>query len=382
MTNLPSNYESFNEARKKGFIEIKKLKDQGKKVVGVYCAFTPQEIISAAGIIPVSLCGMSEEPIAAAEQFLPRNLCPLIKSSYGHAITDTCPYFYFADYVVGETTCDGKKKMYEEIAKMKPMHMMYLPNSQFGKDSFAQMKHEVLELKKTLESHFGVDITEEAIREQIKIYNRERVALRNFYELGKLIPPPVTGRDIQKVFDGSEFCFDSDGVIEMLNQLTVQAKADFENGNCPVKDTAPRVMITGCPIGGVTEKVLAAIEAAGAVVVAFENCGAIRTNHLVDETMDPIDALTEKYLSTGCACMSPNTNRLKLIEEIMNDYAIDGVVDVVLQACHTFNLETTHVSRLVKDKMGKAYMTLETDYSKSDAGQLKTRLEAFVELIS
>lgn len=382
MIELPQKFEAFSDARKNGFIDIKKIKDEGKKVVGVYCAFTPQEIISAAGMIPVSLCGVSEDTIKDAEKHLPRNLCPLIKSSYGHAITDTCPYFYFADFIIGETTCDGKKKMYELIGKIKPFHMINLPKTQFGETSLDSMKREVVRLKEKLEQTFELTISEESIKAQIVLYNRERQALKDFYELGKLIPPPLTGREIQKVLDGSDFIFDTEGYIETLKQMTVEALATFERGEHKIKKSAPRIMITGCPIGGVTEKVLGAIENAGAVVVAFENCGAIRTTDLlVEETGDPIGALAYKYLNTGCSCMTPNPNRMKLIERIVNDYQIDGVVDVVLQACHTFNVETATVSQLVKQQLGKPYISIETDYSKSDMGQIQTRLEAFIELL-
>lgn len=380
---LPKNFEEFSDARKTGFIEIKKIKESGTKVVGVYCAFTPQEIISAAGMVPVSLCGVSEEVIKDAERELPRNLCPLIKSSYGHAITDTCPYFYFADFIIGETTCDGKKKMYELIGKIKPFHMINLPKTQFQENSLDMMKTEVIRLKTKLEEHFNIEITERSIREQIVLYNKERRALKAFYELGKLVPPPLSGREIQSILDGSDFIFDSEGYIATLEQMTADALKAFESGEHKIEKTAPRIMITGCPIGGITEKVLGAIENAGAVVVAFENCGAIRTTEqLVEEAGDPYEALAYKYLNTGCSCMTPNTNRMELIERIVQDYQIDGVVDVVLQACHTFNVETATVSHLVKNQLGKPYMTIETDYSKSDLGQIQTRLEAFVELLS
>ena len=108
--NLPENFETYPEARKKGFLRMKAMKDSGKQVVGLFCSFVPLELVYAAGLVPVGLCACTEEPIPAAEAHLPKNLCPLIKASYGFAVTDTCPYFYFSDLVVGETTCDGKKK--------------------------------------------------------------------------------------------------------------------------------------------------------------------------------------------------------------------------------------------------------------------------------
>ena len=115
---LPEQFEQFGEARRAGFLRVKELKEQGGRVAGTFCTFTPLEILDAAGFTPVSLCGMSQETIAAAEAHLPANLCPLIKSSYGFAVSDKCPYTYFSDLIVGETTCDGKKKMYELLGEL------------------------------------------------------------------------------------------------------------------------------------------------------------------------------------------------------------------------------------------------------------------------
>ena len=124
---LPEQFETFSEARKNGFLAVKQIKDEGGLIAGTFCTFTPCEILDAAGISPVSLCGMSNETVPDAERDLPKNLCPLIKSSYGFAISDKCPYTHFADLIVGETTCDGKKKMYELLGQIKPVYVLQLP---------------------------------------------------------------------------------------------------------------------------------------------------------------------------------------------------------------------------------------------------------------
>ncbi len=105
---LPEEFVSYPEARKQAFLRLKELKEQGRRVVGIFCTYTPLELIDAAGATPVVLCGIGEENIPAAEQRLPKNLCPLIKASYGGAVTDHCPFFYFFDMVRAESTCDGK----------------------------------------------------------------------------------------------------------------------------------------------------------------------------------------------------------------------------------------------------------------------------------
>jgi len=86
-------------------------------VIGFYCLYSPMEIAVAAGAIPLPLCGTRNDPIAAAENILRRNLCPLIKSSFGFAVTDTCPFFRFSDIIIGDTTCDGKKKIFELLSR-------------------------------------------------------------------------------------------------------------------------------------------------------------------------------------------------------------------------------------------------------------------------
>jgi benzoyl-CoA reductase/2-hydroxyglutaryl-CoA dehydratase subunit BcrC/BadD/HgdB len=155
--------EDFKRNREENIIKIKELKEQGVKIVGVYCTFCPKELIMAAGAIPVSLCGTSNEPIAAAEEILPRNLCPLIKSSYGFAVTDTCPYFYFSDLIVGETTCDGKKKMFEMLRELKPVHVMQLPHLKESEASIELWISEVRRLRSRLEDELNVEICDENI---------------------------------------------------------------------------------------------------------------------------------------------------------------------------------------------------------------------------
>ena len=140
--------------RNKGFIRAKEFKDNGGKLAGCLCSYTPQEVLDAAGIATVGLCGTSNETIPDAEKVLPKNLCPLIKSTYGFAYSEKCPYTYFSDIIIGETTCDGKKKMYELLNEIKETYVLHLPQSQersYAKDIWYE---EVRLLKGKLEEKF------------------------------------------------------------------------------------------------------------------------------------------------------------------------------------------------------------------------------------
>ena len=376
---LPEVFEEFAEARRNSFLSVKKIKEEGIPVVGVFCTYLPREIPNAMGAAVVGLCSVSDETIPDAEKDLPRNLCPLIKSSYGFAKTDKCPFFYFSDLIVGETTCDGKKKMYEMLAEFKPVHVVQLPNSQ-TEDGIQMYRKELIRFKEILEERFGTVIREEAIRDQIRQRNDiTRALLRLQYVMAK-DPAPVNGLDIVNTVYGSGFNLHTETLADTLNAVTDKIEAEYAQGKNVGKK--PRILVTGSPSGGAALKVVKAIENNGGVAVCFENCSGIKPLILADEeNPDVYDALARKYIQIGCSCMSPNTNRMELLEKLIRDFHVDGVVDLVLQACHTSNVESYLVRKLVKEKMGIPYTLVETDYSQADVGQIETRMAAFIEML-
>ena len=382
MQKLPDNLASYHDKRQKGFITMKNLKDKGQRVVGTFCSFVPQEIIYAAGAIPCGLCASSEEPIPDAESVLPANLCPLIKASYGFALTDKCPYFYFSDIIVGETTCDGKKKMFELLNEIKETYVLQLPNSRDYPDALESWRNEIIRFKEKLEDFYKITITEDDIKKAIKMKNRERDILREYLELGKLVPVPISGYEMGTLIDGLSFSFDIDERCETTAKRTAEVKELWEKEFKGKESKRPRIMVTGCPNMGVRDKIIKNLEELGADCVVIDTCNGIRTQlDKVREDTDVYTALAEKYLNVTCSVMSPNKPRFEEMGVLLDEFKVDAVVEVVLQACHTFNIETYNVKRYVTEEKGLPYMSLETDYSQSDKGQITTRLEAFIEML-
>lgn len=377
---LPEVFEEFAEQRKNSFLAVKEAKEKGIPVVGSYCTYFPKELPMAIGAAAVSLCSMSGETIEVAEQDLPKNLCPLIKASYGFAKTDKCPYFYFSDLVVGETTCDGKKKMYELMSQFKDVYVMQLPQSQDERGR-KFWRESCLELKRKLEEKFGTVITDEAVRQAVHTENGVRRALQRFYGVMKHDPAPITGLELFRVLYGSTFKLDRSSLADELNALTDKIEAEYAAGKR--LDKKPRILITGCPMGGATEKVIEAIENNGGVVVTYENCSGAKAieREVKEDTDDIYGAIADRYLGIGCSVMTPNNNRFKLLDEMIDEYKVDGVVEMVLQACHTYSVESKSVRRFVTHDKEIPYIYIETDYSKTDVGQLNTRLAAFVEML-
>src|ERR1035437_9975451 len=148
-------------------------KARGRPIVGIMCEFTPREVILAAGAVPVCLCGGSAATIPAAEQFLPANVCPLIKSTFGYHVTGKNPFLNWADLVVAETTCDGKKKMFELMSATKPTYVLELPQKAGDADALEHWTQEVRKFKEHLEQRFQTRITDEKLRNAARLMNRE-----------------------------------------------------------------------------------------------------------------------------------------------------------------------------------------------------------------
>lgn len=380
---LPSKFENFTENKKMGFLKMKQLKESGKKVAGVFCTYTPLELVYAADMISVSLCATTEDSIKYSEADLPKNLCPLIRSSYGFAVSDTCPYFYFSDIIIGETTCDGKKKMYELMSDFKNVHIMQLPQNNTDPLSLKLWINEIYKLKRVLEENFDVEITDDKLKKAIKDGNEERKNLRKFFELGKLNPSPLSGVTMSSTQDSFGFNFNRKEKNEMIVKKTQEIYEIWEKEFKNKKERKPRILITGCPVGGVREKILTTIEKAGADIVAYENCSGVREKlTLIDENIEnPIEAIAKKYLNISCSVMSPNKKRFEDLDMLIDEYQIDAVIEIVLQACHTFAIESTKVKKFVTEKKHKPYIYIESDYSMNDIGQISTRIEAFLEMI-
>ena len=382
---LPEHFEEFADARRAGFLRIKELKDKGEKICGAFCQYTPEEIIRAVGLQQVTLCGRSHEPIKTAETRLPANLCPLIKASYGHALEESCPYAYFSDVVVGETTCDGKKKMYELLSEIKPMQVIHLPNLPDCDRSLGMWVTELRRFTKGLAERFNVTVTDEMLNEAIVWCNKERRQAARIYELGKYDPPAIEGARMQDIMEGEQYMFDKEEKYNKLNAILDQCEANWKAGKGPFEPDPyrPRIIISGAGYGGVAHKTINVVEEVGGAVVCYEGCCGISSRRrLIDEDTDrdPIVRIAEKYIEVPCAVVSPNTRRMQQVEETIHEWNAEGIISLTLHSCNPFAIETENIRR-VCDKCGIPLLHIETGFEPGDEAQIRVRIEAYIEMI-
>ncbi len=373
---LPEGFDAFDEERKNSFLALKEFKEKGGRLAGVFCAFTPMEVLDCAGFAAVKIHGMSEENVTAGEGDLPKNLCPLVKSLYGAAVNESCPRTYFADILVGETTCDGRKKMYDILGEGKEMYLLQVPQGTELPYAKKLWRKELRFFIRHISQRFGVEITDDMLRAAAKRRNEYRAARLALMEMQKAENAPLSGRELYCALEKADGMWDLEEAIAYLRDTAAKAK----EAQCPVG--ARRILISGCPMGGIVEKIVGAVEKNGGRVVCFENCiGVKAASCMVDtEAEDIIDAIADAYLETGCAVMSPNRRRMESLKELFEEYAVEGLIDMSLQACTSYMIETRAVRSLCKEQ-DMPYLYIETDQSSEGSGQLDTRVAAFIEML-
>ncbi|MGM0490584.1 MAG: double-cubane-cluster-containing anaerobic reductase [Planctomycetota bacterium] len=355
----------------------KTARQQRRPIVGIMCEFTPRELIMAAGGVPVCLCGGSNATIPDAETQLPSNLCPLIKSTYGYHVNGGNPFLEMADLIVAETTCDGKKKMYELMSESRPMYVLELPQKVDDEDAAAHWLAELRKFRAFLEDRFGVTITDERLLEATETMNRERRLRCELASLMAADQPPLTGLQLLKMKSSIS------GLAADFEQYE-KALEMFDGREPTGGDSEPvRVLMTGVPLVHGAERVLEIVEDHLGLVVAMENCTGLKPLlEEVDTTAsDPLVALADKYFHLPCSVMTRNDLRQEMLRGLVDAFRPECVIELVWQACLTYDVETYSIRRFVEGELGLPYLRIETDYSPSDSARIAVRVEALFETI-
>lgn len=366
-------------------LRIKELLDEkaaGRKVIGSFCVFVPEEIVRAADATLVGLCTGADFAVDEVEKILPRNTCSLIKSAFGFKLGKVCPYIESADMIVGENTCDGKKKSYEILNSLVPhLYVMDLPQVK-SNEGRALLKAEYLSFKDAVEQLTGVPIDAEKLKKGIEVVNAKRKAVHRLSALRKADPAPISGLDAllaNQVF----FYDDPVRFTESVNKICDELEKRTEGGIGVFPKESPRILLSGCPMAVPNWKLPWIVETSGAVIVGEESCVGERgtrnltedTGHTVDDLME---AIVDRYFKVDCAIFTPNRERMDHVMEMFYNYRADGVIHYGLQFCQPYITESMPLEEILETK-GIPTLRIETDYGQEDAGQLRTRVEAFVE---
>ncbi|MDY6934400.1 MAG: double-cubane-cluster-containing anaerobic reductase [Spirochaetota bacterium] len=366
-------------------LRIKELVDakrEGRRIIGSFCTFVPEELILAVDGISIGLCAGAEFAFEEAEKYLPSNTCALIKSAFGFRLGKVCPYLEASDLVVGENTCDGKKKSYEHMDTLiDNLYIMDLPQMK-SEEGKSLLKKEYIKFAQKLEDISGKKIGVSKLKESIQLVNNKRKAVHRISGLRNADPAPISGLDallINQIFffdDPIRFTKSVNQIADELGERVIRKIGAKTQG-------ATRILLSGCPMALPNWKVPHIIETNGAVIVGEESCVGERGTHWLtkesgDSIEDLIDNIVDRYFEINCAVFTQNSSRLERIRELYKRYNADGIIHYNLQFCQPYQIESNLFEGQL-EKEGIPFLRIDTDYSQEDSGQLTTRVEAFIE---
>jgi benzoyl-CoA reductase/2-hydroxyglutaryl-CoA dehydratase subunit BcrC/BadD/HgdB len=262
---------------------------------------------------------------------------------------------------------------------------MELPQKK-GEVDKALWTGELFAFKQKVEDITGNKITASALSKATALLNTRRVALKRLYDLRKADPAPISGLDALLPVQVS-FFDDPLRLTQKVNDLWAELENRVINKIEVAPPNTPRILISGSPMVIPNWKIHSIIESSGAVVVGEESCTGTRLFNSLDTGIKENDLdtqikfIAERQLKTNCACFTPNKERLEDILDFCREYKVDGVIHYALLFCQPYMLEAVKIKRFL-DQKKIPLLTLETDYGIGDVEQIRTRVQAFIEMLN
>ncbi len=377
--------ESFDSLLKARPMEISEAKRKGIKVVGSLCMYVPEEIIHASGLIPIRLAHGGEVEIqSTGERYIRQYVCPFARATVGYRAEETNPYHKSVDALAEAYTCDAMRftlECWHHYFKV-PTFLLGLPRAIGGPEYYRSQAleyftNEINWFKKELENLSGKNISEASIKESIDLYNSIRERLREMYEYLKEDSSPIGWEDAFKIVHAG-FSLDAKKYLGALEELCGSLKEkEIE------EKEGPRLLITGSIMAAGDYKIINILNEIGGNVAVDNLCTGSRSFwDLVENSGDPIRALADRYLKIPACARSPYADkRLEFLSDLIKDYRVDGVIYYTIKFCESYGDEAQLVRDYLREKHGIPMYHIDTEYGVADVGPIRTRLEAFLEML-
>lgn len=354
------------------------------KVFGTFCNFVPEELIYALNGFPVRLCSGDIELAKMGEEIFPRDVCSLVKASVGMALSNH-PLFKRVDMLIVPTPCDAKKKLCGVLEPYKQVHILQLPPSKSDDDARRFWIEQIWRLKRRLELVTGQKLTRKGLMDAIAMLNRRQKAFARLFKLRKLFPSVISGREALTVTVAS-FYDDVERWVKNVHHLCEERENRYVANQFICDEFAPRLLITGAPLIYPNFKLVNIIESTGAVVAIDDLCSGTQRLYQPTVVRDlsikaMIEAIAERTLLPSiCPCFVESAEKLNRLNQLIEEFHIDGVIYHNLRICPLFDIDSVLVYSELK-KRHIPCLVLLTDYTYEDVNQIRNRVEAFVEML-
>lgn len=381
----PDSLRPFLNILQTVYVEMKDpMEHETRSIAGTYCVMAPQELIYAAGAVPVRLCSGSYTAFSIGDDVFPRDACPLVKAVAGFMHMGSMNLYERCDLMVVPVTCDCRKKIVEMLKKTHDVFSLHVPVGREDRDidSYTQELYRFLD---RLEEVTGKTVTYESLCEGMNTVGRSRYELSVFLRLKRQMPYLIWGTHTLAVMNAAAY-MPADVWTEHLHRLNEELSERIRNQQKVTQKELPRILLTGSPVIFPNIKIPLLIEEMGGILAADETCmgerGMSDPAVVVDETLHGMMRALANQAIRPCSCptFADNAERVFRILQMAEDSRIEGVVYHVLRGCLVYDYEY----RILEEELGKRnipVIRLESDYNEEDVEQLRIRIEAFIELI-
>jgi benzoyl-CoA reductase/2-hydroxyglutaryl-CoA dehydratase subunit BcrC/BadD/HgdB len=371
--------------------EIQAEKDKGKKVIGYTCLFAPTELILAADAIPVRVNSGWYDTSKIGDRVVPVEVCPVVRSTIGAKMIELSPFLEQSDAIISVLTCDAMTKLSEILSDSKTVWDMNIPRIKDSNQSLRFWNDEIRQMKAQIEEFTGNKITRKKLRAVIEQTQRATKAFRRLQDLRKG-PPVIMGRDAMLV-NQAYLWDDNKRWTEKTEALCDELDKRLQRKEWVCSPDTPRVLVTGTPMFWPDSwKLPTLIEEANpkGIIVADELCSGERILSDpvgVDEWSmdDMLSAIGDRYLmASTCPCFTSedgNEDRINWLINKVKEWNVQGVIYNVVRGCMLYAMEYTRIKKAL-DKINIPVYYLDTEYTREDVGQMKTRVEAFLEMLT
>lgn len=355
-----------------------------RPTVGTYCVMTPQELIYAAGAMPVKLCSGNYTAFSIGDDVTPRDACPLVKAVAGFLQTGLMPVYRDCKMMVLPVTCDCKKKIAGMLKNSCNLMTMHIPASR-GDDDIDEYIRQLYELMARLEDATGNAITYDTLAEGFRMVGRAQYELSEFIRLKKNTPYLIRGTHAMAMMNAASY-MQADMWAYAMSRVNAELKQKAKNKQTVTGKELPRILLTGSPIVFPNLKIPLIIEEMGGIVAGDETCmgerGMWDPAVIVDDSFDGMMRALANRALRPCPCptFADNSQRLFRLKQLIKDNHIQGVIYHVLRGCLVYDFEYKKIEEEL-GKLGIPVIRLESDYNEEDIEQLRIRIEAFIELI-
>ncbi len=371
--------------------EIMAEKEKGKKVIGYMCLFAPTELILAADAIPIRVNSGWYDTSKIGDRVVPVEVCPVIRSTIGAEMIGLSPFLELSDALISVLTCDGMTKLSEILSDYKTIWGMNIPRVKDSAHSLRFWNDEIKLMKTQIEKFTGNKITRKNLKAAIEQTQKATKAFRRLQDLRKS-QPVITGRDAMLV-NQTYLWDDKVRWTEKTEALCDELEKRIQRKDWVCAPDTPRILITGTPMFWPDNwKLPTLVEEANpkGIIVADELCSGERI--LIDPvgidewTMDDmLNAIGERHLmASTCPCFTSsdgNEDRINWLLNKVKEWNVQGVIYYVVRGCVLYAMEYNRIKKAL-DKINIPMYYLDTEYTREDVGQMKTRVEAFLEMLT